>query len=470
MSSSKLGEGGYGIVIPVSKFLKPGIERKVLVDNTGIQNDNVVKIFKRREYGNELDYKDTLNAYKIVQNSMGPNNGFRLNPYKNLTRKNLQKNTLNQLKKSFNTNSNDQDLYAVRMPHLGVSLWDVINKPKIQDRIRTIPFPIILKEIIRLLDQLRRLEKAGYIHGDIREPNIMIDQSTGTFTIIDFDLLKSVSKFRENISDFRNYNTPPEWLVNGLNGSMDLDKEVNDILQMITKPDNLLEWEDELNIDFIDYCIETYENYKYIDNIYSKTRWKKEVLQAIKDNYKFVLGENMTVPLKDRPIDGYDAYGFAQLILTFFNKVYSKLAEGFPLERIVSELEKAYIEKEGEDYTPEELYAIAKAIVDFTLKVLYPLSDLKISERISVEKAIDKAKDILKELESEFEEGKENAKAEEKAEESVTVTIKTKSSPSSSKKSANKTSKTSASKSASKSARKTSKTSPNKSSSSKKAL
>jgi serine/threonine protein kinase len=434
MSSSILGEGTYGKVIPASTFLNPDLGKEVFVNNTGIKNDNVVKIFKRPFPKDERNYRKTITAYETVRDSLNANNGFRLNPYKNLKGKNIQATT----KARLGITNNEKDIYAVRMPNLGHSIWDVVNDDGIKDIIRTISFPMILRQIVKVLQQLHGLEDAGYIHGDIRETNIMIHPITGTITIIDFDLLQTSSDFKKNIWWARNYNTPPEWIANGLGGSMDLTRAVNTRLQDdvtiyadliglykfigttkfgINNPsldaaglEKGYQQVDKDTVPLEQYHTQTFTYFSWIKGEYKKMAyWRRNVLSAIKANYAYELGEEEEITLGERRIDGYDVFGFGNIILTFFYIVYSPrpydniIPDKYPIEDIKDDLISHGITKSGVEYTDSQLTAVAIAITAVST-LLHGLVELTLENRKSFGlSTLTEANVILTTLESAFE-------------------------------------------------------------------
>jgi len=173
-----IGQGTYGTIY------SPALKNTNF--NGEILNKWVTKIYNRKS-----NYDKAVANIPVIQ-SLGFN--YNVHPYKR------------QLHRS------KKPVFGLRMPHKGYSIEDIIKErtfPMLWD----IPIPVILEQIRTLITQVSTLSDRGYIHGDIRCPNILIDTATGTFSIIDFDWFYPKSKFLEEYdSHFGFYNNPPEML------------------------------------------------------------------------------------------------------------------------------------------------------------------------------------------------------------------------------------------------------------------
>ena len=103
-------------------------------------------------------------------------------------------------------------IYQVRMPNLGFSCSDINNNKTLYDKMRSIDYRIISMEILKLLCTVRQIHRNGYIHGDVREPNIMCNLNTGKLTIIDFDWFNTIEDFYKKYPSYY-YSHPPECVV-----------------------------------------------------------------------------------------------------------------------------------------------------------------------------------------------------------------------------------------------------------------
>ncbi len=101
-------------------------------------------------------------------------------------------------------------LLMIRMPHKGYSFSDIVHKfPAYRDAFKALPDEVKIREVYKLMNLVKGLGDAGQIHGDIREPNILLNVDAGIMSLIDFDLLMPREKF---IDDFPSpfYHIPPE--------------------------------------------------------------------------------------------------------------------------------------------------------------------------------------------------------------------------------------------------------------------
>lgn len=68
---------------------------------------------------------------------------------------------------------------------------------------------ILCSEILKLFTIVKDIRDAGYVHGDIRESNILCNIDTGVMTIIDFDWLMPVDEYTIKYPRYF-YSHPPE--------------------------------------------------------------------------------------------------------------------------------------------------------------------------------------------------------------------------------------------------------------------
>ena len=109
----------------------------------------------------------------------------------------------------------DRPIYVTRMPNLGVSINELARHPDLIAQIRRVPFERILQQIDKLFNQIKVIYEKGYVHGDIRSPNVVVDPATGVFTIIDFDIFEPVDVFFNIYNEHLGYySNPPESLLN----------------------------------------------------------------------------------------------------------------------------------------------------------------------------------------------------------------------------------------------------------------
>jgi serine/threonine protein kinase len=126
--------------------------------------------------------------------------------------------TLNQtLRKQINraTGQRSYDntyLNIVRMPNLGDSCRTISNSPQLYRKLRAIPVKTLATEILKCMRIVKNIKDAGYIHGDIRDENVLCNVCTGTLTIIDFDWFRPAETFFAKYPREYFYAHPPEMI------------------------------------------------------------------------------------------------------------------------------------------------------------------------------------------------------------------------------------------------------------------
>lgn len=109
-------------------------------------------------------------------------------------------------------------LSLVRAPYLGQSIYHIDRTPADYTAIRRIPYQVLCAQMLKCMQVVQAIHDAGYIHGDIRETNVLCHLETGALTIIDFDWLKPFDAFYQTFPTFF-YSHPPEALfIWGRNG------------------------------------------------------------------------------------------------------------------------------------------------------------------------------------------------------------------------------------------------------------
>lgn len=164
--------------------------------------DNITKI-----YFNKNQLNQSYTKQMLVKN-ITKNNRLRMNKYKTTyKRSNLPNSVLAQARLP----KNNSPLYLIHMPNLGKDMIRLLGlthkqrKPYYQ-----IPLGKILNEILKVMKQVKEINEAGYIHGDIRDTNFMIDKY-GNLTIIDYGLFNNAYDYYRGFQRyFASYYNPPE--------------------------------------------------------------------------------------------------------------------------------------------------------------------------------------------------------------------------------------------------------------------
>jgi hypothetical protein len=197
-----IGSGSYGCVI------SPALPNQ---NNTGAwveHPSNVTKLF----YGSK-DYKKSLKTSETAFNIMGRQPNHRSNTY---TYKNWK---LSDLPRSVRASCDTArhpgaPALVVRMPNLGVDVNNVLRKQSSKQKLVRVPQKTIIQECIRLIGDVHKIYTAGYIHGDIRETNVMVNLDTGHMAIVDFDWLMPIPDFLQRYMKHMGfYSNPPESIL-----------------------------------------------------------------------------------------------------------------------------------------------------------------------------------------------------------------------------------------------------------------
>jgi len=99
-------------------------------------------------------------------------------------------------------------IYPIRMYDLGKDISKIESYHK---QLRDVPFLTVFKGIVKIFHQVKRAYDAGYIHGDIRQTNIMVRPETGRLTLIDFDWFLPKDEFLQDYKEKLGfYSNPPE--------------------------------------------------------------------------------------------------------------------------------------------------------------------------------------------------------------------------------------------------------------------
>ena len=201
-----LGKGSYGLVVSpafpnngktftnntVSKIFIDEESMKAVVDRLkGIQSKIPLL---------DIDITEYTQLYKVK------NANKNMITYKN--KKTSIQNQINSIRESKST-SRFSRIYPVRMPNLGYSCEDINKDVTLSTKMRSIDYKTISMEILKLLCTVRQININNYIHGDVRESNVMCNLDTGKLTIIDFDWFYPIEEFYEYYPVYF-YSHPPE--------------------------------------------------------------------------------------------------------------------------------------------------------------------------------------------------------------------------------------------------------------------
>lgn len=378
---SYVAKGSYGCVI------KPGLPNRPNNSNVWQQYPNsVTKLF--------FDKNDMIKAYndsKFVYRLLGRNNGHKMYTYKHKYRSSNIPNNVRTRCKRIGRGRNVR-LYPLRMKNLGNDFW-ALNRDDRYKKYRSVYVGTILDQILKVMNQIKILVENGFIHGDVRETNLMI-QPSGIITLVDFDFLYPVDDYFK-VAHLGFYCNPPETLMY---------HRIKEFLNT-DDPDELFE------IREIDSEIEKYadhhEKFPFVDRNYlNRKATKKDIQSALKDSLFYLTtrldiedsNEALQAELRRLLHPSYDGYGFAFTMLEFISYVYPTVIIRVQKPHYDEHL-KSRITNEGEPYTDLQINVIRTTLHRLVFEVLAPMADLCIQRRISIFDAIERASAIINEFE-----------------------------------------------------------------------
>jgi len=215
-----------------------------------------------------------------------------------------------------------------------------------------------------MLRQLNRLVDNGYIHGDMRSTNIVVDPATGVFTIIDFDWFYTKPVFLNKYYQyFGYYSNPPETLLAASN------------------PDEKAEYISDFKMYFINHSI--------ILTIDIMNHENDRFLRSLSAGRVI----NKDIAVWNKTLDTFDSFGLGWTLLQLFAHLYPRSLNN-DVARLKVEL-KPIISAFGTPYTEEELDTYATAINSFVRRVLFPMGNFNVEHRQSARESYERAMAIL---------------------------------------------------------------------------
>jgi serine/threonine protein kinase len=360
---SLLGAGTYGAVF------KPAFPN---VNETGrVQSfpTNTVKVFYT-----PAAHERVVRMYGLLDTLMGPDEGHRYNTYRHpYTPTNLPENIRTHLPPETRALPR---LHLLRMPNLGVSLKTVQNSAATYEpQIQQIPLPTLLEQIYKLLSQVDRLTRNGYIHGDIRPDNIMINAQTGNMTLIDFDLLRPFPDFqRDYPAAFGHYHSPPEAI--GFRRFKILEAGTPEIAV-----------DEYLNQVLSDYSYFTLSDYPRVWNDMYDKFMTVQILIHFNTLNLSTWTPDMEVPL----MRTFDSYGISMALLNFLGQLiphlltfYVDVSPSVPgsVEFLAHNLRN--FTNRGTAYSADQANTYTICLVALVRDVLVPLAKLRHGERRTI--------------------------------------------------------------------------------------
>jgi hypothetical protein len=267
----RIGMGSYGLVI--SPEFKTMNESKI-----------TKFMFNEDSYNDALNASDRIGTYVPLLSNGLPSEYREEYKFKNIAANNEY---VGKILKGLRPNiQNENTVYPLKMENLGIS-FNNLNDTHI-DAIAAIPIKTILEQYKKLADTVREIIINEFIHGDIRETNVVINLSTGKITIIDFDWFLKMNKFIVNYqSQF--YAHPPELIF--------AKDQISEIQKKFSKPITIGEFNEIVNkqLEIID------DNYQY-DKIHTIDEIKAGVIETMNtltiDDIPFIQ-QKISIPQKN---------------------------------------------------------------------------------------------------------------------------------------------------------------------------
>lgn len=196
-----LGEGSFGIVVgPALSNWNDNLEAVEYPRN-------VTKIFKTARNRNKA-IANSKRLKQTVKQLEATAERYR-RPYRI---RNLNASIRERVRAYLGPGTRDNRVLSLlRAPYLGQSIYHINNTQAAYHAIRKIPYQVLCAQMLQSMRVVQAIHAAGYIHGDIRETNVLCHLETGALTIIDFDWLKPFDEFYRTFPIFF-YSHPPEAL------------------------------------------------------------------------------------------------------------------------------------------------------------------------------------------------------------------------------------------------------------------
>ena len=376
-AQQRLGSGTYGTVV------SPALQNTIDGVATNFPG-NVTKV-----YYEQSAYDDAVSKIPLISTVMGENAGHRMNRY---TKKYTGKNLKDKLHIT-NTDplfyiSNTDPLYILRMPNLGKDFSSVNTYV---DIVRATPLMTIFEQILKLFNQTNTLKTSGYIHGDIRESNIMFNPRDGTMTIIDFDYLQPIDIFDDKYGEnYGFYSNPPESII------------IRNLLA-IKKPSHIWKIKTE---EWSEQQFRSFNNFYKATGVSDESKLRDDIKIINEENTKYieeVAHMDPTDAAKRVMLPTFDSYGLAITLLEFLIVVYTPRVFADELstrtiDQLRSELVSIGVTKRGVAYTAAELNTYAKALLSIVNTVLRPMALGYARNRIDIGEGLRRAQEIMTEL------------------------------------------------------------------------
>jgi serine/threonine protein kinase len=338
--AAAIGSGGFGSVF------SPAFVNTNFTNTTHNRRNWVTKVF--------FDKDNYLKAVKNIPTLRNLGFNYNAHPYKRELR--ISKNVPFAKREELIGQIGSDEIFGLRMPHRGLSVKHLIER-KTLGSLRAVPVQIILGQVCKLIHQIKHMGASGYIHGDIRDTNILVDPVTGLLTIIDFDWFDpKATFFSEYFGNFGFYSNPPETLL-----------APHGVIMKGT-------YIKQFTTFFVDHpMIRDIERHNHDNGAY---------LRSVSGSS--VMGKN--VEIWKKTLDTFDSFGLAWTLLTLFRHLYPRSLDD-DIAALKANLATT-ITKHSIPYTDVELDVCAFTIHAMVQTVLLPMGNFNLTDR-------QKAADVL---------------------------------------------------------------------------
>ena len=197
-----IGSGGGGVVLK------------------SVNQDIVIKIGKTERLSKEIDIIEKFNEIQLTPQEEENKDKLPFVQYGNLSIVNYTTATLkNQFPELFimpfmDDANNSQKYHSFSMPFLGkdfmefytskysynhfTAFWCCWDKPTGTELLRVSELQMYTLAWIKLIDNVTTLHNHNYIHGDIKENNLIYKAETNEFILIDFDHSQNINNITES--------------------------------------------------------------------------------------------------------------------------------------------------------------------------------------------------------------------------------------------------------------------------------
>lgn len=335
-----VAKGSYGCVV------KPALPNRI--NNEWTYYPGQVTKLMRNATNAQKSKKDANFMYNITKN-----NGHKANLYNHIY---YSHNLPEQVRRKCNMRI-DEPLYASRMPNLGISINNIHAHYK---QFRTIPVDIILSQFLKLFKQVQHIQEKGWVHGDIREANIMANVDSGVLTLIDFDWLFPKHTFFKDYSESLGYySNPPESLL------------YQSVLYAI---ENKIKPSYYVSDKFTTYYVER-SNESSWREFFKKQLTAQDLKYANVQNLKLFQNISNINDYYDTLFPTFDSYGLASTLLEFCIWIY-------PLGGL-----NTRITKNGKPYSDAEMKCLEETMYKLYHIILIPMTHTTIDTRLTINAA-----------------------------------------------------------------------------------